>query len=161
MSNFFFFRRPYLQEITWNMSGASTASSVTSVGLEIISTTYVNYLSYTAGQPRLLNGAEAGNQGATRGVATPTEIYYIFSSGTTVTGLGGQQNAAFWAQYRIQFQFNGGAWEDGGDPSAVLQTGWNAYYNLYVVFNTANQFSTYGTAFVSGDVIKWRVSAAT
>ena len=153
MNNYLFFRRPYLQEITWNMSGANTASSVTSVGLEIISTTYVDYLSYTAGQPRLLNGAEAGNQGATRGVASPTEIYYIF--GTYAA------NAAYWAQYRIQYQFNGGAWESGGDPAAVLQTGWSAAWHLYVVFNIANQFSTYGTAYVSGDVVKFRVSAAT
>ena len=148
-----FFPRPHLQEITWNMSGANTASSVTSVGLEIISTTYVDYMSYTAGQPRFFNGAEAGNQGATQGVAAPTEIYYIFGTDAA--------NAAYWAQYRIQFQFNGGAWEDGGDPAAVDQIGWPAQWHLYVVFNIANQFSTYGTDFVSGDVIKWRVSAAT
>ena len=49
MSNFLYFQRPDLQQITWNMSGQDTASSVVSVGLEIISPIFHNFLSWGSG----------------------------------------------------------------------------------------------------------------
>lgn len=161
MSNFLYFQRPDLQQITWNMSGQDTASSVVSVGLEIISPIFHNFLSWGSGaagtagdrgdlsQPRLLNGPEAGNQGATGFQMGTAEEYYWFSSAAA--------NLAFWAQYRVLFQFNGGAWENGGDPVSGGQgtPGWDLFFNM------DTQFSTFGTPYVNGDVLKFRVSAKT
>jgi hypothetical protein len=143
------------------MSGQDTASSVVSVGLEIISPIFHNYLSWGSGatgtandrgdlsQPRLLNGPEAANAGAYGQQMGTAEEYYWFSSDAA--------NLAWWRQYRVLFQFNGGDWENGGDPVAGGQgtPGWGLFYNM------STQFSTYGTPYVNGDVLKFRVSAKT
>ena len=146
-----------LQEITWNMTDHQTAT-MTSTGLTIISTTFLTYLSYgdgtspTAGdrgddsQPRLFNGSEAGNQGASIG-GGGNQVYYIFGSAAA--------NLAYWAQYKILYQFNGGSWESGGDPVVGVQL--TGGYNLFL--NMTTQFSTYGTTYVNGDTIKFRVYA--
>ena len=142
MNNYLFFPRQYLQEITWNMSSASNASTA-STGLEIISTTYVQFLNYGAGMPRLFNGAEAGNQGASNNGSGSTQTWG-FSSATA--------NNNFWAQYILHYQFNGGAWESSADPVA----GFGQFNLLWNV--TGEIFSTAGTAYQNGDVIKMRIS---
>ena len=143
MNNYLFFPRQYLQEITWNMSSASNASSIVSTGLEIISTTYVTFLNYGSGMPRLFNGAEAGNQGASNSGSGSTQTW-AFSSSTA--------NENFWAQYILHYQFNGGAWESSADPVA----GVNQFGLLWNV--TGGIFSTSGTDYQNGDVIKMRIS---
>jgi len=149
MSNkwlFFPAQEVVLQDTTWTMSNANVASSITSTGLEIISTTWVNnYLQYAAGQPRLWNGAEARNQGAFQS-GSGSNIVYIFSNTAAID--------AYWAQYRLLFSFNGGSFEDGGDPIAGFQ-GFLRFYSLTTSFSTA------GTNFANGDVLRFKVLAKT
>ncbi len=133
-----------LQDTSWTMSDANNASSITSTGLEIVSTTYLGgFLSYANGQPRLWTGAEALNQG---GSASGSGGRHTFPSESAHT--------AYWAQYRLLFSFNGGSFEDGGDPIAGF-VGFNLFFSLTTSFSTA------GTAFVNGDVLRFKVLAKT
>ena len=144
MSNFLFFPRQYLQEITWNItSPPSNSANITSTGLEIISTTFNTFLNYGSGMPRLFNGAEAGNQGASSSGS---------GSGQTWVFPTNADNTAFWSQYILHYQFNGGAWETSADPVAGVE-------QLKFIWNVSGSvFSTYGTDWVIGDVIKMRIS---
>jgi hypothetical protein len=125
----------YLQEITWTMTGASTAT-ITSSGLEIINPSKTTQLTWSNGQPRFWNGSEADNFGATSG---------FFASSAACR--------AWWDNYQGEIRFNGGSWESLGDPvfgSAQLQ-----------YLNCSSTTSQTGTAFVSGDIVDIRIWDAT
>jgi hypothetical protein len=125
----------YLQEITWTMTGSSTAT-VSSTGLDIIDNDRTSSLSWQAGRPRLLNGLEADNYGASGGT---------FATGTDCR--------TWWDNYQGEIRFNGGSWESLGDP--VGGSTQKAYLNSSV---TTSQT---GTAFVSGDIVEIRIWDAT
>jgi hypothetical protein len=148
MSRWLFFPSPaaagYLQEITWNMSGYGNASSLSSTGQEIINPDMDFNLSWSSGTPRFWLGSESANAGATS-----------WSSGSTVL-YGFSTNAAgrsWWNDYIVEMEFNGGTWDSSSDP--IGGNGLSSYLNV-----AGSQFATTGTAFVSGDTIKFRVSAA-
>jgi len=95
-----------LQTITLEMSGATTASSVSSSGQEIVSTTKVSELrgggGGAAGKLRLWNGTEAANGDDFSGTAgSGANIQYKFTSGTT--------SRAWWHTYAISATLNGGS----------------------------------------------------
>lgn len=126
----------YLQEITWNMTGRDTATIGSSTGLNIISNTKTTQLiigNSPAGQPRLWNGLEADNYGATNGA---------FPDGTACR--------TWWDNYGVEVRVNGGPWESLGSP---VQGGTQATY-----VNTTGSFSYSNTDYVNGDVVDFRVS---
>ena len=142
MSRWLFFPSPvvagYLQEITWTMSGASTAA-VSSSGQDIINNSKTNQLSWDAGQPRFWNGTESQNLRANASNA--------FSNGAATR--------VWWNNYIVEMQFNGGIWT-GGAADPVGSSGTQPLY-----LNTTTTLSSQsGTAFVSGDIIKFRISTA-
>jgi hypothetical protein len=149
MSKWLFFPSPaaagYLQEITWNMTGADTCT-VSSSGQQIISATKTSQNTWAAGQPRFWNGAEAvngANYSSTSG--TGANQTYNFTSGATCR--------TWWNNYIVELQFNGGSWGSSSDPvQGSCQPG---YINT-----SSGTFSTSGTAFVSGDTVNFRISAA-
>ena len=135
----------YLQEITWVMSGGANASSVTSSGQEIINADMDFLLSWQNGTPRFWHGAESANSGATSWTSGSTVLYQFATSAAS---------RAWWDNYIVEMEFNGGSFESSSDP--IGGDGLTSYLNV-----AGSEFSTSGTAFVSGDTIKFRVSAAT
>jgi hypothetical protein len=125
----------YLQEITWTMTGSGTAT-VSSTGLAIINPSKTNQLAWDPGKPRIWNGSEADNFGASSGV---------FASAAA--------SRAWWNNYQAEIRFNGGLWENLGDP--VSGDAQPAY------LNTTATTSQSGTAFVSGDIVDIRIWDAT
>ena len=120
------------------MTGASTAT-VSSTGQDIIRNNFVVSLSWYDGAPRFINGTEAQNFGANSSNA--------FANGTA--------NRVWWDNYIVEMEFNGGSWT-GGTVDPVADFGIASDY-----LNTAPSLSSqYGTAFVSGDIIKFRISTA-
>jgi hypothetical protein len=127
----------FLQEITWTMTGATTAS-VSSTGLDIIWNTRATLLAWQDGQPRFFHGTEALSGGATG--SGP----FRFPSAALAR--------AWWDNYRVEVRFNGGSWEDMGDPVSGNTTA--------TALSTSATTSQTGTAFVSGDIVDFRVSSA-
>jgi len=125
----------YLQEITWTMTGADTAT-VSSTGLAIINPSKTTQLTWSDGRPRIWNGSEADNYGASSGV---------FASAAACR--------AWWDNYQAEIRFNGGSWENLGDP--VLGDEQTAYLNITAITSQT------GTTFVSGDVVDFRIWDAT
>ena len=143
MSRWLFFPSPaasgYLQEITWNMSGSDTASSISPTGQEIINSGKSDQLTWDPGAPRFWNGAESQNSGAD-------------SSNTFASSAA---NRVWWDNYIVEMEFNGGSWS-GGTVDPVQDYGIQTSY-----LNTGPSLSSqFGTAFVSGDIIKFRISTA-
>lgn len=92
-----------LQTITINMSSASAASSISSTGQQIVSTTKVSELSHsgTRNKIRLWNGSEAANGDNFSGTASSgANLQYKFTSGTTCR--------AWWHLYAVSVTVNGG-----------------------------------------------------
>ena len=141
MSRWLFFPSPaasgYLQEITWNMSGSATASSISSTGQEIINSGKSDQLAWYPGYPRFWNGAESQNSGA--------DTNNAFSTTAACR--------VWWNNYIIEMEFNGAAWDSSHDPIS------GACAPSYLNPGDGN-FNTEMTAFVSGDIIKFRVSTA-
>jgi len=148
-----------LQTITFNMSGATTASSISSSGTEIISTTKVSELrsGKTSGAMRIWNGTEAANGDDFSGTSgSGANIQYRFTSGTTCR--------AWWHQYAVSAVVNGGtpismnATSDGGsgngeDVAGSLDgTCQPGYCNTAVNINSASDFS-------SGDTVVLTVTS--
>ena len=148
MSRWLFFPAPavagYLQEITWVMSGPGNASSLSSTGQEIINPDMDFNLTWANGTPRFWMGSESANAGATSWSLNGI-VLYQFSTNAAVR--------SWWNNYIVEMEFNGGTWDSSSDP--IGGDGLGSYLNVY-----GNQFATTGTAFVSGDTIKFRVSAA-
>jgi len=130
----------FLQETTWTMTGASTAT-ISSTGQDIINQNYTSLLSWAPGKPRLINGAEASNSGATGSGGR-----YFFGTGTL--------SRAWWDNYIVEMEKNGGGFVSLGDPVYGSTQSW--YLN-----SSSTSIPGFGTAFVSGDIIKFRVSNAT
>ncbi len=142
MSRWLFFPSPaasgYLQEITWTMTGAADAT-VSSTGQDIIKNNQTAFLSWDDGAPRFINGTESQNFGADSSNA--------FASSAA--------NRVWWNNYIVEMEFNGGSWT-GGSVDPVQDFGIAKAY-----LNTGPSLSSqYGTAFVSGDIIKFRISTA-
>ena len=129
----------YLQEITWTMTSNSTAT-VSSTGLDIIWASQTGSLAYQAGRPRLYNGLEAVNYGATAN-------FWGNAFASTAAC------RAWWDNYQIETRLNGGVWETLGDP--VFGSAQPHY------LNTTGNTSQTGTAWVSGDIVDFRVWDAT
>ncbi len=139
MSRWLFFPSPaasgYLQEITWTMTGASTAT-VSSTGQDIMRESSVSALSWGNGRPRLINGLAANSAGATN---------YAFPSGALCR--------AWWDNFHVEGEKNGGGFVSIGDPvDGAAQT---PYLNA-----SNTNMPGWGVAYVSGDVIKFRISTA-
>ena len=148
-----------LQTITFNMSGATTASSISSSGTPIISTTKVTELrsGKADGAMRLWNGTEAANGDDFSGTSgSGANIQYRFTSGTTCR--------AWWHQYAVSATINGGtaislnATSSGGSgggedvEGSVDGSCSFGYVNCSVNING-------GSAFSSGDTIVLTVTS--
>ena len=95
-----------LQTITFNMSGASNASSISSSGQELISVLKVSELrgggGGAAGKMRFWNGSEAANGTNFSGTAgSGANIQYKFTNGTTCR--------QWWHLYAVSATLNGGS----------------------------------------------------
>ena len=121
----------------------SDAATVTSQGQEIIWTEDVGFR-YQAGVPRLINGSEALNFGATATGGSPTE--YEFGSASACR--------TWWDNYHIEMEKNGGGFVSLGDP--VQGSAQTKYLNV-----TGSVPPDNGVEWVAGDVIKFRISSAT
>ena len=127
----------YHQEITWTMTGESTAT-VSSTGQDIINSLAASGLVWTNGAPRFWNGTESQNFGANSSNQ--------FASGAA--------NDAWWkGNYQIEAEKNGGGFVSIGNP--VSGDGQSSYFNVYT-----SAMPGWGVAFVSEVIIKFRVSAA-
>ena len=118
------------------MTGASTAT-VSSTGQEIIDSPSASGLVWTTGAPRFWNGTESQNFGA-NGSST-------FASSALCR--------AWWDNYYIEAEKNGAGFVSIGDP--VIGDAQTAYFNVY----TTNM-PGWGVAYVSGDIIKFRILSA-
>jgi hypothetical protein len=117
------------------MTGSGTAT-ISSTGQDIIRESATQFLAWDAGKPRLFNGDAANAAGATN---------FEFPTASLCR--------AWWNNYHVEAEKNGNGFVSIGDPvSGDAQT---PYLN---VFNTS--MPGWGTAFQSGDVIKFRVSTA-
>jgi len=130
----------FLQEVTWTMTGASTAT-ISSTGQDIINANHPTALSWGAGTPRLVNGSVAANSGATQSGSR-----YNFDPASACR--------TWWDNYKVEMEKNGGGFVSIGDP--VLGSAQPWYLNA-----SSLNIPGRGTAFVSGDIIKFRVSNAT
>lgn len=130
----------FLQEVTWTMTGSSTAT-ISSSGQDIINENHPTLLAWSAGKPRLINGSEAVNSGATQ-------------SGTRYNFATAALCRAWWDNYKVEMEKNGGGFVSIGDPVFGSTQPW--YLNA-----ASSNIPGGGTAFVSGDIIKFRVSNAT
>ena len=127
----------YHQEITWTMTGAADAT-VSSTGQDIIKNNQTAFLNWGDGKPRLINGTESQNFGANGSNTFPT-------------------NAAcrtWWDNYQVEGEKNGGGFVSIGNP--VSGSAQDAYINA-----NSTAMPGWGTAFVSGDIVKFRISTAT
>jgi len=147
-----------LQTITITMSSATNASSISSSGLEIISTTRVSSLrnGSNAGKMRLWNGSEAANGTNFSGTASSgASIQYKFTSGIT--------SRQWWHLYAVSVTLNGGSSIDlnasssGGSGSSEDVAGSvdGACQPGYLNTTTA----TKGSDFSNGDVLVFTVTA--
>ena len=149
-----------LQTITLNMSGATGASSVSSSGQQIVSTTKVSELraggGSAAGKLRIWNGSEAANGTNFSGTAgSGANLQYKFTSGTTCR--------QWWHLYAVSATLNGGspislnATSDGGLGNSQDVTGSldGACQPGYCNSTTAIK----GSDFSNGDVVVLTITA--
>lgn len=133
-----------LQQITWTMTSASNAT-VTSTGLDIISAAKTNELSI-ADAPRIWNGTEADNSGATSGT---------FPSSAA--------NTAWWTgNYWLRVRQDGGDWlymQNFQDPANVYFGGSSTKYNNIGQAGGVN-WITGGNTSGSGVNADWTAMAA-
>ena len=129
----------FLQEVTWTMTGSSTAT-ISSTGQDIINENHPTLLSWQAGSPRRVNGSKAADSGATQ-------------SGSRYNFANSALCRAWWDNYKVEMEKNGGGFVSIGDPVLGSTQPW--YLNA-----TSSNIPGSGTAFVSGDIIKFRVSNA-
>jgi hypothetical protein len=131
----------YLQEITWTMTDngqGSGEASISSTGQSIILATQLSFLMSAAGAPRFKNGTVALDNGAS-------------SDNRFATGAACR---VWWNNYNVAGEKNGGGFVSLGNPvGGDTQT-------HYINLNNSNM-PGWGTAAVSGDVFKFRVSTAT
>ncbi len=142
-----------LQTITWNMTGADTAT-VSSSGLAIINPVKTNQLAWTAGSCRFWNGAEAEN-GANYN--TTSGGRYNFTSGATCRD--------WWCLYAVSGTLNGGSTHSfnatftGGSGGGRSVDGAISGACQPSYINTSGSVVIKGSAFVSGDVLVFTVTA--
>tara|TARA_R100000742_G_C4278752_1_gene101972 strand:+ start:3141 stop:3638 length:498 start_codon:yes stop_codon:yes gene_type:complete len=149
-----------LQTITFNMSGAQNASSISSSGQEIISVLKVSELraggGSAAGKLRIWNGSEAANGANFSGTAgSGANIQYKFTSTTTCR--------QWWHNYSVSATLNGGspislnAVSSGGSGGSedVVGSLDGACQPGYCNTTTAIK----GSDFSSGDVIVLTITA--
>ena len=141
-----------LQTITWNMTGADTAT-VTSSGAEIIHAFKTNQLAWDPGKCRFWNGSAAVSAANFNRIGNGPK--YLFTSGTTCRD--------WWCLYAVSATLNGGSAIDlnasstGGSGSSRTVAGavegscQSPYVNCVI--------ATKGSAFVSGDVLVFTVTA--
>jgi len=98
------------------------------------------------GATEVVERSRSKQSGGVHQSGSGSNIVYIFSNTAAID--------AYWAQYRLLFSFNGGSFEDGGDPIAGFQ-GFLRFYSLTTSFSTA------GTNFANGDVLRFKVLAKT
>jgi hypothetical protein len=142
-----------LQTITWNMTGASNAT-VSSSGAEIINPSQTSLLSWADGLPRLWNGS-AAEDAANFDVLSGGR--YNFTSGTTCRD--------WWCLYGVTATLNGGSSHsfnatftgDSGAGRSVLGAVAGSCQTSYI--NIQGNFAIKGSAFVSGDVLVFTVTA--
>jgi hypothetical protein len=131
----------YLQEITWTMSDngqGSGAAVVSSTGQSIVYASQTTFLMASAGAPRFKNGTVALSYGATGDNRFAT----------------GAACRAWWDNYNVAGEKNGGGFVSLGNPVG------GATQTHYINLNNSNM-PGWGTAAVSGDVFKFRISTAT
>ena len=148
-----------LQTITFTMSGATSASSISSSGLEIISTTRVTSLrnGANAGKMRFWNGSEAANGANFDGTTgSGASIQYRFTNSTTCR--------EWWHLYAVSVTLNGGPaislnatsnFGTGGSENVVGSVEGESqpgYLNTNIAIK--------GSDFVSTDVLVFTVTAA-
>ncbi len=142
-----------LQTITWNMTGADTAT-VSSSGAAIINPSKTNQLTWAAGTPRFWNG-EAAEDGANYNTLSGGR--YHFSSGTTCRD--------WWCQYAVSATLNGGnaislnATSTGGSGGSRSVDGAVSGSCQTSYINVDGNVSPKASAFVSGDVLVFTVTA--
>ncbi|MDB4628125.1 hypothetical protein OAF82_00905 [bacterium] len=113
-----------LQTITWTITSAPGAGNATATisntsGLDIISVNRTNYLQISGG-PRLWNGAEAVNYGAT--------------GGSTQSSFGSASACStWWSNYWIRARQNGGAWVN------LVQSNGTIYLSCQTTYNNIGQ----------------------
>lgn len=142
-----------LQTITWNMTGADTAT-VSSSGAAIINPLKTNQLSWTAGSPRFWNGEAAVDADNFFRLAGGR---YKFTSGTT--------SRDWWCLYAVSVTLNGGSAQSlnatstggSGGSRSVAGAVSGSCQTAYV--NTSGSLAPKASAFVSGDVLVFTVSS--
>lgn len=118
-----------LQSITWTMTNNKGSATVSNhSGLDIISPNRTAQLQI-AGGPRLWNGSEAANAGATASGST----HYVFSTGGDCLN--------WWDDYWVRARQNGGSWVDLVNASGTIYLSCQPGYN-----NIGQGQSTYDPA---------------
>lgn len=142
-----------LQTITWNMTGSSNAT-VSSSGAAIINPSKTNQLAWTAGSVRLWNGEAAED----------ADDFNSFSGGR-YNFTGGTTCRTWWNLYAVSATLNGGsshsfnATSSGGSGASAVVTGAVAGSCQPGYINISGSLAIKGSAFVSGDVLVFTVSA--
>lgn len=146
-----------LQTITWNMTGSGNAT-VSSSGTEIISTTKVSQLAWADGTPRFWNGAEAQNAtNFSNAGGNGANKRYVFTTGATCRD--------WWCLYAVSATLNGGSDQPlnsastGGSGGGRSVAGAVSGSCQPAYLNVGGSFAVKGSAFVSGDVLVFTVTA--
>ena len=140
-----------LQTITWNMTGASTAT-VSSIGAAIINTSKTTQLAWQPGKCRFWNGSAAVSAA---NYNTESGGLYYFTSSTT--------SRDWWCLYGVSATLNGGpaidlnALSTGGSGGSRTVTG--AVYGSCQTSYINCVIATKGSAFISGDTVVLTVTA--
>ena len=142
-----------LQTITWNMTGSDTAT-VSSTGAAIINPVKTNQLAWADGTPRFWNG-EAAEDAAN--YSNLSGGRYHFTSGTTCRD--------WWCLYGVSVTLNGGSPHSlnatvtagSGGSRSVDGAVSGSCQTSYV--NTSGSVAPKASAFVSGDVLVFTVTA--
>ncbi len=160
-SKWLFFPSPattgVVQTLTWTMN-SSGGAALSNSGAQIISATKTNGLAWAAGTPRLWNGFDATTAANfDYSAANGARVRHHFTSGTTCRD--------WWCLYGVTATLNGGsphsfnATSTGGSggsrsvDGAVLGSCQTSYVN------TSGSVAIKGSAFVSGDVLVFTVTA--
>jgi hypothetical protein len=153
-SKWLFFPTPasasgYLQEITWNMSGAnrvSAVSSISSTGRDIVSVNRTRGLAWADGVPRFFNGTDCLSEAGTSQDASGE--FCTFSSAADCR--------TWWDNFVVSMRVNSNAFQGetidpiiGSCQAVYINPSGNGQYDI----------QDHG-AFQSGDTVQIRITAA-
>lgn len=146
-----------LQTITWTMTGSGNAT-LSNSGAQIISATKTSQLAWADGTPRLWNGLDATTAANfDSSAANGSRVRHHFTSGTTCRD--------WWCLYGVTATLNGGsahsfnATSTGGSGGSRSVAGAVSGSCQTSYVNIAGNVAIKGSAFVSGDVLVFTVTA--